>query len=115
METKFKISAVYYPYDSLVELTWKCIETGEVVTFTTQVDQKNSKAISNLIQSGIYHGAVLDRYKQLLIALEKIRKEAATVCPAYEVCDHDVCKANYTCWAIADKTLRKFKNIKEED
>ena len=44
-----------------------------------------------------------------LTALRKIKEEAATVCPTYEICDHSVCKANYTCWIIADEALKNYK------
>ena len=43
MEAEFKISAVYYPYDSLIELTWECIETGEVVTLPRKLIKKMAR------------------------------------------------------------------------
>ncbi len=69
IEATHKISAVYYPGDSFIDLTWEDIETGEMAFLSVQVNRDKGEAICRVVSPCVYHGAVSEN------EIEELRKE----------------------------------------
>lgn len=53
-----KISAVFYPHDGILELTWEDIETGEKAALTTNVPAETGRQIAKVVPTCVYHKAI---------------------------------------------------------
>lgn len=63
MKPTHKISACYFSKIGEIELTWEDLETGEVATLTTKVDEATGKQISKIVPSCIYLNAIIKNAK----------------------------------------------------
>jgi hypothetical protein len=49
---------------------------------------------------------IFEQLKAAHSTVVEIHERAGAVCPMYDVCEHESCRASYTAWAIADQYLR---------
>lgn len=49
MEAQYKISAVYFPHPSELELTWEDIQTGEHASLCVKVTKEQGEAVSKVV------------------------------------------------------------------
>lgn len=59
MKATHNISAVYFPKDSIIELTWEEVTTGNTATLTTYADKSVGTAIAEVVSPCVYHQAAV--------------------------------------------------------
>ena len=57
MEAEYKISAVYFPHPSELELTWKNIQTGAEAWLTVKVSKEEGERVSSVVPPCVYVSA----------------------------------------------------------
>jgi hypothetical protein len=63
VEATHKITACYFPKTKEVELTWEDLESGEIASLTTKVDNKTGNQISKVVMACVYHYAIVKEKK----------------------------------------------------
>ena len=60
MKATHKISAVYFPKVSEIELTWEDIKTGESAWLVAKITPKEGNQIAKIVPPCVYSGAIVN-------------------------------------------------------